>query len=103
MCAPLDLSKYSANAYLMLLLVCTRYILWQSGNLAMCDKHSRLSSSHGSSGTHLVSVFFLSFAASLCTLLFLHTAHSVTSGFMVLGTIWEPVRAKLNCAYQSSS
>lgn len=65
MCAPLDLSKYSANAYLMLLLVCRRYILWQSGNLAICDKHSRLSSSHSSTGTHLISDLFIFFCLLL--------------------------------------
>lgn len=57
MCVLLDLSNYSANAYLIPLLVCRRYILYHSGNFAVCDKDSGLSASHDSIGSHLISAF----------------------------------------------
>lgn len=72
----------------MLLLVCRRYILEQSGNLAISDKDWRFSP-HGSTGTHLISLFYSFFIQ-----LPLHC-------HFFLGGIWEPVQAKLNCAYQS--
>lgn len=64
MCVPLDLSEDSGSAYLMLLLVCRRYILQQSGNLAICVKDIRLSSPHDSTETFTVIHIFSSFAES---------------------------------------
>lgn len=47
-CAPLDLSKYPGDAYLILLLVCRSSIMYLSGNLVICDEDGKQFAPHGS-------------------------------------------------------